>query len=106
MLVFSRQVDDSIVIGNDVVVTVVDIRGDKARLGINAPREVSVHRKEVYDAIYPGGKPATKPTVTISKGEDNFSLIFDGKTVATVNHNDAVLEVVKKTLTAFGIDIA
>jgi carbon storage regulator len=51
MLVLSRQRDETIMIGDDIEVTVVDIRGDKVRLGINAPKEVSVHRKEVYDAI-------------------------------------------------------
>lgn len=51
MLVLSRQRDESIIIGDNVQVTIVDIRGDKVRLGIVAPAEVSVHRKEVYDAI-------------------------------------------------------
>jgi carbon storage regulator CsrA len=51
MLVLARQKDQSIVIGDDVVITIVDIRGDKVRLGINAPREVSVHRKEIYDLV-------------------------------------------------------
>ncbi len=51
MLVLSRQVDETIMIGDDIEVTVVDIRGDKVRLGITAPKEVSVHRKEVYEAI-------------------------------------------------------
>ncbi len=51
MLVLSRQRDETIMIGDDVEVTIVDIRGDKVRLGITAPREIQVHRKEVYDAI-------------------------------------------------------
>lgn len=51
MLVLSRQRDETIMIGDDVEITVVDIRGDKVRLGITAPRHVQVHRKEVYDAI-------------------------------------------------------
>jgi len=51
MLVLSRQRDESIVIGDNVVITIVDVRGDRVRLGIEAPREVSVHRREVYDAI-------------------------------------------------------
>jgi len=51
MLVLSRQRDESIIIGDNVVVTVVDIRGDKVRLGIEAPKEVPVHRQEVYEAI-------------------------------------------------------
>lgn len=51
MLVLSRQRDETIMIGDDIEITVVDIRGDKVRLGINAPRTVQVHRKEVYEAI-------------------------------------------------------
>ena len=51
MLVLSRHRDESIMIGDDVVITVVDIRGDKVRLGIDAPQEIPVHRQEVYDAI-------------------------------------------------------
>src|SRR5207302_8783805 len=51
MLVLSRQRGEAIIIGDDMEVTVVDIRGDKVRLGITAPRTTSVHRKEVYDAI-------------------------------------------------------
>ena len=51
MLVLSRQRDESIIIGDNVQITVVDIRGDKVRLGIVAPAEIPVHRKEVYDAI-------------------------------------------------------
>ena len=51
MLVLSRQRDESIVIGENVVVTIVDIRGDKVRLGIEAPGEIPVHRREVYEAI-------------------------------------------------------
>jgi len=51
MLVLSRQKDESIMIGNGIEIVVVDIRGDKVRLGINAPRDVPVHRKEIYNAI-------------------------------------------------------
>ena len=51
MLVLSRQRDESIMIGDDVEITIVDVRGDTVRLGINAPREISVHRKEIYEAI-------------------------------------------------------
>jgi carbon storage regulator len=51
MLVLSRQRDETIMIGDDVEITVVDVRGDKVRLGISAPSKVSVHRKEVYEAI-------------------------------------------------------
>ena len=51
MLVLSRTRDETIMIGDDIEITIVDIRGDKVRLGINAPSSVPVHRKEVYDAI-------------------------------------------------------
>src|ERR1700676_87456 len=52
MLVLSRKKNESIVINNDIIVTVVEIRDDKVRLGIVAPRDVPVHRQEVYDAIH------------------------------------------------------
>jgi carbon storage regulator len=51
MLVLSRQRDESIMIGDDIEITIVDIRGGKVRIGINAPKSVSVHRKEIYQAI-------------------------------------------------------
>jgi len=51
MLVLSRQKDETIVIGDDIEITIVDVRGDKVRLGITAPKEIPVHRREVYDAI-------------------------------------------------------
>ena len=51
MLVLSRQRNETIMIGDDVEITIVDIRGDKVRLGITAPAHVAVHRKEVYEAI-------------------------------------------------------
>jgi len=51
MLVLSRQRDESIIIGDNIVITIVDIRGDKVRLGIEAPTEIPVHRQEVYEAI-------------------------------------------------------
>lgn len=56
MLVLSRYAGESIVINNDITVTVVEIRGDKVRLGIVAPRDTPVHREEVYEAIH-GKKP-------------------------------------------------
>jgi carbon storage regulator len=51
MLVLSRKKDESIIINDHIRVTIVEIRGDKVRLGIDAPKEVSVHRREVYEAI-------------------------------------------------------
>ena len=61
MLVLSRQRDESIVIGDKVVVTIVDIRGDKVRLGIQAPGEIPVHRQEVYEAIQRENRKAGQP---------------------------------------------
>jgi len=60
MLVLSRQRDETIMIGDDVEITVVDIRGDKVRLGITAPRTIKVHRKEVYEAIKRENEQAAK----------------------------------------------
>ena len=60
MLVLSRQRDETIMIGDDIEITIVDIRGDKVRLGITAPNTVPVHRKEVYEAIQRENREAAK----------------------------------------------
>ena len=65
MLVLSRKKNESIVINNDITIVVVEIRGDKVRLGVEAPKEVPVHRREVYDAI--------KRNEQMSKGNDPAS---------------------------------
>jgi carbon storage regulator len=58
MLVLSRKKNESIVINNDITITIVEIRGDKVRLGIVAPKDVSVHRQEVWEAIHGVSTPA------------------------------------------------
>jgi len=64
MLVLSRQRDETIMIGDDIELTVVDIRGDKVRLGIKAPAHVAVHRKEVYEAIRKENEQAARMSGT------------------------------------------
>lgn len=51
MLVLSRKRDESIIIGDDVMITIVDIKGEQVKIGVTAPKHVSIHRKEVYEAI-------------------------------------------------------
>ncbi len=61
MLVLSRKKNESIVLGNDIVITIVEIKGDKVRLGIEAPKDVPVHREEVYEAIHGPRRPPESP---------------------------------------------
>ena len=68
MLVLPRKKNESIVINNDIVITVVEIRGDKVRLGIVAPKDVPVHREEVYEAIH-GVKAQVQPPVVVKTDE-------------------------------------
>ena len=63
MLVLSRKKDESIVINNDITIVVVEIRGDKVRLGVEASKEVPVHRREVFEAIA-RGEPVDLPAVS------------------------------------------
>ena len=77
MLVLSRQRDESIIIGDNVIVTIVDVRGDKVRLGIEAPREVSVHRREVYEAIQRENQQAAQLRLEEARRVPNKSA--DGK---------------------------
>ena len=70
MLVLSRHRDESIMIGDDVVITIVDIRGDKVRLGIKAPQEITVHRQEVYDAIKRENEATQESSATSSNQDE------------------------------------
>ena len=60
VLVLSRKVNQRIMIGDDIVVTIVDIRGDKVRLGIDAPSTIPVHRQEVFEAIQRENRKASQ----------------------------------------------
>ena len=62
MLVLTRRVQQSIVIGKDVVVTVLEVRGDQVRIGISAPRDVDVHREEVYAELQEANRSAASPS--------------------------------------------
>ncbi|MBN2023783.1 MAG: carbon storage regulator CsrA [Pirellulales bacterium] len=62
MLVLSRKKNESIVINDDITIVVVEIRGDKVRLGVEAPKEVPVHRREVFDAIHRNEAVGEKPS--------------------------------------------
>ena len=64
MLVLSRKKDESIIIGDDVVITVVDIKGEQVKIGVTAPKSVSIHRKEVYEAIQKENKAAAQANLT------------------------------------------
>ena len=66
MLVLSRKKNESIVINDDITIVVVEIRGDKVRLGVEAPKEVPVHRREVFDAIHRNDPGASEKTPTKS----------------------------------------
>ena len=69
MLVLSRQRDESIMIGDDVEITIVDVRGDKVRLGITAPKAIPVHRREIYDAIQREKENGSVPKESAEKAE-------------------------------------
>ncbi len=69
MLVLSRKREEQIVIADNIVITVVDIRGDKVRLGIDAPAEVPVHRREVYEAIQRQKKQDAEGTTDRASGD-------------------------------------
>ena len=65
MLILSRKINEKVVIGDDVTISIVEIRGDQVRIGIDAPKKVKVFRQEVYDAIKAENKAASNSAVTI-----------------------------------------
>ncbi len=82
MLVLSRKKNESIVINDDITVLVVEIRGDKVRLGVEAPKETSVHRREIYDAIQRG---ESKPVTPLNQDSNNFN-----KYLSSGNYQSAI----------------
>ncbi len=79
MLVLSRQKNEAIMIGDDIEIIVVDIRGDRVRLGISAPQEIPVHRKEVYDAIRRENIEASRSSLTDLSQLDRLVSDADGE---------------------------
>ena len=73
MLVLSRKKNESIIINDNITVTVIEIRGDKVRLGIEAPKDVSVHRREVYEAIHGHSPQAPAATRSHEPGPSTLS---------------------------------
>jgi len=65
MLVLSRKKNESIVINDDITIVVVEIRGDKVRLGVEAPKEVPLHRREVFDAIHRNDPPRNHEAIVV-----------------------------------------
>ena len=68
MLVLTRHANQSIMIGHDIVVTVLEVRGDQVRIGIRAPRHVDVHREEVFAALQQANRSAASPTAEALEG--------------------------------------
>ncbi len=73
MLVLSRKKDEKIIIGDQITVMVIEIRGDKVRLGIDAPKEVTVHRQEVYEAIQRENSAGKDPS------DENWDVSLDAQ---------------------------
>jgi cytosine deaminase len=111
MLVLTRRRDQAIMIGHDVEITVVDIRGDKVRLGIEAPGTIAVHRKEVYETI----RDANKAAATIQPADLNLNIASavppsaDSSNEQKENHVDpflrAAIDEAKKGLAEGGLPI-
>ena len=67
MLILSRKINEKIMIGDDISISIIEVRGDQVRIGVDAPKNVKVYRQEVYDAIKAENKAASESNVKIPK---------------------------------------
>lgn len=91
MLVLSRHRDETIMIGDRIEVTVVDIRGDKVRIGINAPTSIAVHRKEVYEAIRRENEEAAAAAATNQRQIEDLALVRPTGATKTLSDGTVVI---------------
>jgi carbon storage regulator len=72
MLILTRRVGETVMIGNDVTVTILGVKGNQVRVGVNAPRDVAVHREEIFERIkreeQDGGTPSARPSAARDNG--------------------------------------
>ena len=61
MLILTRRIGESLMVGDEITVTVLGVKGNQVRIGVNAPRDVAVHREEIYNRIQDGDEPAEEP---------------------------------------------
>jgi carbon storage regulator len=73
VLVLTRRANQSIMIGQDIVVTVLEVRGDQVRIGIKAPRDIDVHREEVFDALQLANQSAASPSDDAVRGLEQLA---------------------------------
>lgn len=73
MLALARKINQSIVIGNDIEITLLEIKGDQIKLGINAPKSIPIYRKEIYDQIQAENKKAAQANVDINSLKNLFT---------------------------------
>ncbi|MCI5606975.1 MAG: carbon storage regulator CsrA [Treponema sp.] len=77
MLILSRKIDEKIKIGNDITITLIDVKGDQVKIGVEAPRDVKVFRQEVFDAIQSENKAAADNDTNNISGIDAVSALSD-----------------------------
>lgn len=77
MLILTRRVGETLMIGDDVTVTVLGVKGNQVRIGVNAPKEIAVHREEIYERIQREQENAAKASVNSAAGDEGDASVND-----------------------------